>query len=120
ALRSAIDTLKQLPKWKESVAPDLHVPTHQWVGARRRHKPTEILTDDELIAVYRACLSEITEIRTGVEEDLHLVESAKAQVPRLPRSYRDYPTRAVALAALADLLPERLPCYPELERTHRH
>lgn len=118
ALRNTIDALKQLPKWKGRVPPDLHVPTHQWSGARRRHKPTEILTDDELVSVYKACLSEIIEIRTRVENDLQVLETEKPNVPQSPKSYRDYPTRAVALAALDELLPDRLPCYPELERTH--
>lgn len=118
ALRSTIDALKQLPKWKSRLLPGLDVPTHQWVGAKRRHKPTAILTDDHLVEVYKACLSEITEIRSRVESDLKLLEVGRPTVPQSPKTFRDYPTRAVALAALDELLPDRLPCYPYLERTH--
>ncbi|HKZ11465.1 MAG TPA: hypothetical protein VJL61_12280 [Rhodanobacteraceae bacterium] len=118
ALRNTVDALKHLSKWKESAPPDLHVPTHQWVGIRRRHKPTEVLGDNEIVNVYKVCLGEITEIRTRVEKDLQLIEEGRPDIPRSPRTYRDYPTRAVALAALDELLPHRIPGYPELEREH--
>lgn len=119
ALRITINALKGLPKWKARVQRDLSVPTHQWVGAGRRHKPTPILSDEDLGLVYKTCLKEINETRSRVEVDLHLAAACKEQVPRDATSFRHYPTRGVALAAMAELLPDRIPAYPELQKTNR-
>ncbi|UJM89034.1 hypothetical protein LRK24_11300 [Rhodanobacter denitrificans] len=120
ALRNTIDILKKLPKWNAQLRTGFHVPSHQWIGAKRLKKPTEILNDEELADIYKACLDEITAIRSRVEADLELATAARFFVPKSATSSGDYRTRDVALAAFAEMLPERIPCYPELEKNNTY
>lgn len=113
-LRNVVSVLKDMPEWRAILPVDAMVPSHQWPGAKRQKEPTHILVDNEFTSIYQACLKEIYEIRERVESDLALIEANKCLVPSAVTTLRDYPTRGIALAALAQMIPDSLPCYPEL------
>lgn len=114
AVRNTLSELRNLPRWAKQLDPGLSLPTHQWKGAKRRRKPVEILTDGELEKIYRACFEEIKKTRMRVESDWAVLAAFDQQLPVSPKGYRDYPTREVALAAIAQMLPNRIPSYPVL------
>lgn len=116
AIRGTVDVLRGLPKWSRLLSSRCSVPTHQWIGAKRRHVPTEILDDDHAASIYRACLAEIVKTREAVERDWLLVEGATSSLPKDPVTFRVYDSRQVTLSALAEFMQLGLPVYPDLQR----
>ena len=110
-VRILVSWLARRAPWTHQMPKDLCVPMFCWPGAKRQSKPTPVLTDDELRAVYRACLGEVLETRKHVTEGTRLMTEAYHRVPSRPKTYRDYADLGSCLAALAQAFPDTVPSY---------
>ena len=113
-VRILISWLARRAPWTQQMPKDLCVPMFCWPGAKRQSKPTPVLTDDDLRAVYRACLTEALETRKQVTERIERMKEASDRVPTRPKTYRDYTDLGTCLAALAQAFPDTVPSYDRI------
>lgn len=115
-----IEELKLIPKWRKKFPADFSVPTHQWPGSRRKHTPTPIVQDEDFALLYRACLTEMTQVRMAITADLELLQRSVQEIPKNPTTCRDYAHRGVALAAMDEIFARTVPSYPQMLETHSY
>jgi len=117
-VRILVSWLARRAPWTHQMPKDLCVPMFCWPGAKRQSKPTPVLTDDELHAVYRACFREVLETRKHVTEGIRLMTEACHGVPSRPKTYRDYADLGTCLAALAQAFPDTVPSYDRIREEY--
>lgn len=115
-----IEALTRIPKWRKQIPADFSVPTHQWPGRSRNHTPTPIVQDEDFALLYRACLTEMSQVREAITADLELLRRSVLEVPKNPTTSRDYAHRGVALAAMDEIFAHTVPSYPQLLETHSY
>lgn len=115
-----IEALRLIPKWRKQIPVDFSVPTHQWPGKGRQHTPTPIVQDEDFALLYRACLTEMTQVRNAITADLELLQRSVKEIPKSPTTCRDYAHRGVALAAMDEIFAHTVPSYPQMMATHSY
>ena len=108
-VRILVSWLARHAPWAHQMPKDLCLPMFCWPGAKRQSSPAPVLTDEELRAVYRACVTEVLETRKRVTEGILLMEEARDRVPTRPKTYRDYTDLGTCLAALTQAFPDSVP-----------
>jgi hypothetical protein len=109
AFNSLICWLQQQRQWQGSLPKNLALPSLRWLGLTRSHRPTPILSQEQLLKVYLACKAEITTINKQITDLPELLQSASGRIPQSPTTYSDYPDLAVCLAALLAYFPDSIP-----------
>lgn len=69
--------LKTIEPWRNSFGPDFHIPSGHWVGADRRRNPVNVIDQDLMTRIRRACISEVTEIMSLFNETMEICASSR-------------------------------------------
>jgi len=120
SLRAIIRALHSHRVWRSALHPELIMRPSPWVGLSRHSRPAEPIPFPHIRKLFRACISEVKEIKTKFNSDWELIKNRTATLPEHPTSQADYYELHTALAELDRLFRNAIPARQSIFAANPH
>ena len=117
-LRNTVKGLHKLPRYKNLIDPRLEVQRSLYPMSLLRHKPTEVLSQDEVRVILQACKSEMQMVMARFDTAAELLSNSSPVTEARGRA--EYKDLGVCLATLNCLYPELIPTQRSMRAQNKY